>query len=145
MMNYLKKEEMMKNCVVIFQKQATKRTDSDSTKGNDRPISGWHVYNAADPDFIKIPFNLNSGYKPPANEKPESELQFLQLFLTDELSEQIVKETNRYAKEKIQQNTPLQKRSIWSTWRDVTLAELKAFIGVIILYSPTLKSKVKIV
>jgi hypothetical protein len=37
-----------------------------------------------------------------------------------------------YSGEKIQKNTPLQERSIWTTWIDVTLTDMKVFIAVIL-------------
>jgi hypothetical protein len=45
---------------------------------------------------------------------------------------EILDETNRFSKEKIMQHMPLQERSIWANWMDVTIEELKAFLGVIL-------------
>lgn len=53
----------------------------------------------------------DSGYKPPASQKPTSTLEYFQLFFTNELLSEIVMESNLYANEKILKNTPLRKRS----------------------------------
>lgn len=60
------------------------------------------------------------------------EINYFSLFFTDHLLQEIVNETNRFAKGKIQKNTPLHRRSMWHSFEDVTLQEFKAFIGVII-------------
>lgn len=51
---------------------------------------------------------------------------------TDELLADIVDATNEYPNEKINRKRPLQQFSIWHTWRDVTVTEMKALIGVIL-------------
>lgn len=93
---------------------------------------GWREWNENDDLFTEHNYSLDSGYKPPAGDKPENEIEFFQLFFTDQLLEEIIKETNRFAKEKIAANTPLQKKSVWWSWQDITLTEFKAFIGVVI-------------
>lgn len=93
---------------------------------------GWRDWTDGDGKFSKFTYNLDSGYKPPNNTNPNTASEFFQLFFTDALLEEIVNETNRYAHEKIQKNTPLQKKSIWWSWKDVTLIEIKAFLGVLI-------------
>lgn len=92
----------------------------------------WREWKAGDSPFIKFQWSNNSGYKPPHHMIPNTPLDYFQLFFTDELLNEIVKETNRYANEKIMKHTPLRKRSIWWTWKDLTLEEMKAFLGVLI-------------
>nr|XP_037286071.1 uncharacterized protein LOC119179096 [Rhipicephalus microplus] len=55
-----------------------------------------------------------------------------ELFFTDQLIEQIVRETNRYARDKISSAGVLQQYSIWNDWEDVRVEEFKAFLGVIV-------------
>ena len=93
---------------------------------------GWMKWNVNDDDFARIPFTArNPGFQVP-NPRPVSELDYFQLFFTDALLLEITTETNRFAAEKIQKQTPLRKRSMWVSWSDVTLVEMKAFLGVIL-------------
>jgi hypothetical protein len=48
-----------------------------------------------------------------------------------ELSNSIVTETNRYVRDKIME-LQLSPKSIWSWWSDVSLPEMKTFLGLII-------------
>lgn len=114
---------------------------ASESESDDEPIvdngtgdnSGWREWNTNDTPFAKkFIFNLNPGFQKPPGKSFEKEIDYFSLFFTDELLEEIVKETNRFAKEKIQMNTPLRKRSIWSEWTDVTLQEMKAFLGLLI-------------
>lgn len=93
----------------------------------------YKPYLDSDPDFDTFPYTLLSGYKAPLGpQQPQTPLDFFQLFLTGELIDHIVKETNTYAYEHISMATPLQKRSIWSNWKDLTADEFKAFLGIVI-------------
>lgn len=104
---------------------------SKKTK-NDRP--SWKFIDKTEKllDFPPVFFTKVSGYVPPAGHRPSTELEFFQLFMTDELLTEITNETNRYTAEKIQKITPLRKRSIWHNWTPVTIGEIKAFLGVVI-------------
>jgi hypothetical protein len=53
-------------------------------------------------------------------------MDYFSLFFSDELLNNIVVETNRYAKQKISE-IQLSPRSIWSSWSDVSVPEMKAF------------------
>jgi hypothetical protein len=65
------------------------------------------------------------------------------LFFSDKIVNEIIDKTNRFSKEKIMQHTALQKRSIWVNWTDVTVEELKAFLGVILNVGMNVKSDLK--
>lgn len=95
-------------------------------------VEEWKGWAAGDTNFIKFLWSNNSGYKPPVGQHPASPLEYFQRFFTDALLSEIVKETNRYANEKILKNTPLRKISMWWSWKEVDLVEIKAFLGVII-------------
>jgi hypothetical protein len=61
-----------------------------------------------------------------------SPLDYFMLFFSDKIVKEILDKTNRFSKEKIMQHMPLQKRSILANWADVTMEELKAFLGVLL-------------
>lgn len=110
----------------------------DDSSSDDEPTSsttadsGWRKWLPHDTRFEEFPYLNTNGFIPPPFFKGESEIDYFSLFFTDELLNQIVAESNRYAKVKIDQLHPLPKRSMWASWTDITLAELKAFFGVII-------------
>jgi hypothetical protein len=73
-------------------------------------------------------FTKNAG--PQFNLLPYAEpMDYFSLFFNDELLNNIV--TNRYARDKIAE-LQLTPRSIWSRWSDVSVSEVKAFLGLII-------------
>mgnify|MGYP003551415490 CR=1 FL=1 len=75
--------------------------------------SGTQTTGPQVPDYIKEP------------------IDYFKLFITDELINNIVTETNKYATTKIN-NLDLCPRSTWRSWKPVTAAEITAFIGVIL-------------
>jgi hypothetical protein len=58
-------------------------------------------------------------------------MDYFSLFFNDELLNNIVVDTNRYARHKISE-LQLNLRSIWSRWSDVSVPEIKAFLDLII-------------
>lgn len=58
-------------------------------------------------------------------------IQYFKLFFTNELVNEIIKETNNYA-ENVLKNKEISSNSIWQTWRVVEEDEFWAFIGVIV-------------
>ena len=99
-------------------------TDSD-VEDNDN--EGWRVWRDR-MDVHVLPYTAQNFVR--LNPSPQSELDFFQLFFSDELLLKIVHETKRYAKQKLTGRT-LTPRSIWKTWTDITLRELKAYLGVV--------------
>ena len=82
---------------------------------------------------MKLPFTVsNPGIWLPTSGQYDNELSFFQLFFMDDIIGEIVQETNRYAREKIEKAQPLGKRSIWRTWKDANLQEMKALLGVVL-------------
>jgi hypothetical protein len=59
-------------------------------------------------------------------------MDYFSLFFSDELLNNIVVETNRYARQKKILELQLSPRSIWSSWSDVSVPGMKAFLGLII-------------
>ena len=78
------------------------------------------------------PFTASPGVRVPLA-PGSSPVQYLQLFLTtNNLSYlHVVKNTNTYAATKLE-SMPPSRRSLVSSWRPVSVVEMKAFIGVII-------------
>jgi hypothetical protein len=86
------------------------------TMGNKKPESYTFTKNAG------LQFNL----------LPEAEpMDCSILFFNDELLNNIVIGTTRYARHRIAE-LQLDPRSIWSKWSDVSVPEMKAFLGLII-------------
>lgn len=110
--------------------------DTGNTDDEDEELNvdynSWREWGENDTKFNKFVWSAISGYKPPQGEVPQTPLQFFQLFFDDNLLNEIVKESNRYAGEKIQMSTPLRKKSMWWSWKEITLPELKAFFGVLL-------------
>ena len=75
--------------------------------------------------FTAIP-GLNTGL--PHNASP---LQYLELFLTVGVWQYILQTTNNYAAARLH-STPPRRRSVFCNWRDISLVEIKAFVGIII-------------
>lgn len=117
--------------------------DLDSEEENNQSGGNeWRKWVATDVSFKEFNFSDNSGFKPPPEFDRYSVLDYFSLFFTDDLLEQIVKETNRYANDKINQSRPLPKKSMWWSWTDVTLSEFKAFLGVILNMGMSPKSDI---
>lgn len=106
--------------------------DPSEMNENENEESDWRLWSDSDVSFTKFVYLNESGFKPPRGTIPQTELEYFQLFFTDNLITEIINETNRYAKEKIQKSTPLRKRSVWWSWQPITLQEMKAFFGLLI-------------
>lgn len=81
--------------------------------------------------FKKLPFTVaQPGMQIDFDQIPANELGFFLLFFTEDLLNEIVKNTNDYATAKLTGVT-MKPHSLWSNWREVTLDEMKAYFGVI--------------
>ena len=94
-----------------------------------------------DVEFSHVPF-LPQNVGPNVGEIPQSELDSFQNFMSDEILMQIVKATNAYAVIYLN-NKSLTSSSIWYQWKDLTLPELKAYLGIILKMAIVEKSDVK--
>jgi hypothetical protein len=91
---------------------------------------GWEDVTVRDKKPKAYTFSKDAG--PQFHLLPDAEpMDYLSLFFSDELLNNIVVETNRYARQKILE-LQLTPRSIWSSWSDVSVPEMKAFLGLII-------------
>ena len=58
---------------------------------------------------------------------------FFDLFMTEELIQLMIIETNRYADQEINRRRPLRRHSRYNKWKPVTAEEMKKFIGILFL------------
>jgi len=105
-------------------------SDDDATAASaDSSVNGWQLK----PNYSKsplLPFTVtNVGPQHP--DTVETELDYFKLFITDSLIADIVAETKRYAKSKLD-NASLRPNSIWHTWKDISAEELQAYSGVVL-------------
>ena len=83
-------------------------------------------------DLVHLPFTVsNPGVQLAGVNIPDNILEFFELFFTSSVWDNIVAETNHYAKEKLE-GLQLARRSIWDKWSDITVVELRAYLGVIL-------------
>ncbi|KAH8034233.1 hypothetical protein HPB51_021903 [Rhipicephalus microplus] len=119
---------------VILQKPARKKTRTVETGGNNLNNTGprgtdWTAYLDNLPDFDPLPFTVPNPGSQVSSSNVKCELDYFQLFFTDQLIEQIVRETNRYTRDKVSSAGVLQQYSICNDWEDVHVEEFKAFLG----------------
>ncbi|XP_046828679.1 piggyBac transposable element-derived protein 4-like isoform X2 [Vespa crabro] len=92
----------------------------------------WIELTSKDEENTTIPFSIGQERIGPQNcDNCIDPLDYFQLYFTNELIENIVVKTNNYARSKIAKRV-LSERSIWNTWKDLTVSEMKAFLGLIL-------------
>lgn len=108
-------------------------TESNDSECDETDDNGWkRLIDSTQTNLQKNKFTVNDcGPQLRSAPSPQMSIEFFQLFFTDELFQNIVDETNRYAAEKLKYR-PLQQHSIWNSWANVSIEEMKAFIGVIL-------------
>jgi hypothetical protein len=93
-------------------------------------VDSWESVTVRDKKPKSYTFTENAG--PQFNLLPDADaMGYFTLFFNDEFLNNIVIETNRYVRHKISE-LQLGPRSIWNSWSDVSVLEMKAFIGLII-------------
>ena len=60
-------------------------------------------------------------------------LDFVELYLTDEILTHVVNETNRYAHQYLEENSEKADNTYFSAWTDTDILEMKKFFGLVIL------------
>lgn len=106
--------------------------NDENENSNINEFTTWRNVTHRDQPQSKIKFSTGSkivGPNVPVHCKEP--IDFFRLFFTDTILQKIVLETNKYAKNKIEQQR-LSDRSTWNNWIDVTKEELAAFLGVIL-------------
>ena len=106
--------------------QPARRTDEDGGAKSD-PASEW---SNNEPVIKTFPFNENPGLKInyPNNDDP---CFFFNLFLTDQLLQDLVQRSNSYAESVINSSRPLRRNSILNLWKPITIEEIKKFFGLV--------------
>ncbi|XP_043498380.1 piggyBac transposable element-derived protein 1-like [Polistes fuscatus] len=107
-------------------------SDTYTTEDSQSYSSEWITCTESEETPSRIPFiagDTTAGPHAPLDK--EEPFDFFKLFVTDEMVNEIVIETNNYAAKKLYGKT-LSPYSIWRNWRNVTIEEMWAFIGVII-------------
>jgi hypothetical protein len=119
--------EILSECGSEDSSNEVSETESESDISNLR-ADGWESVTVRDKKPKSYTFTKNAG--PQFNLLPDADhMGYFSLFFNDELLNNI--ETNRYARHKISK-LQLGPRSIWNSWSDVSVPEMKAFIGLII-------------
>jgi len=134
-------EETLPVCSDISSSES-ESSDEEESDNNTQPVtSSWKVYRDGDRDLIKFLYSVTQqGFTIPQSARPKTELEYFQLFFSDDLIREIVTVTNMYAVEKIQKVTPLTKYS-WHSWKDVSSEEMKVFFGIILNTALNLKAQ----
>ncbi|XP_037270166.1 piggyBac transposable element-derived protein 4 [Rhipicephalus microplus] len=118
--------------------------DGGNNQNNTGPrVTDWTAYLDNLPDLDPLPFTVANPGSQVSSFNVKCEMDYFQLFFTDQLIEQIVRETNRYARDKISSAGVLQQYLIWNDWEDVRVQEFKAFLGVIVNITLNPKSEQK--
>ncbi|KAK1330540.1 hypothetical protein QTO34_010730 [Cnephaeus nilssonii] len=127
----------------IIEKSGIRPSESYVSRGKQEKEK-WTSTSVNDKEPSRIPFStgqLHVGPQVPSG--CATPIDFFQLFFTETLIKNITDETNEYARHKISQKE-LSQRSTWNNWKDVTIEEMKAFLGVIlnmgVLNHPNLQS-----
>ena len=101
-------------------------------KTKEAPLYTWCDSSTWDPQ--PIPFTGTPGPSSEAAELQSAEpADFVSLFMTDELLEKILYNTNRHAQRTIVASEPLSPHSRLRRWQPVDLLELKNFLGLLLL------------
>ena len=67
------------------------------------------------------------------NKNIKKKIDFFKLFLTDELLDLMVSETNKYAEQEIDRRRPLRRKSRYSLLKPVDNQEMRKFLGILLL------------
>ena len=115
----------------------------DDESDTDTPVidGGWRIWLPNDVDFSHVPFSAQT-VGPNVGEIPQSKLDSFQNFMSDEILMQIVEATNAYAVIHLNDKS-ITNSSVWYRWKDLTLPELKAYLGIILKMAIVEKIDVK--
>ena len=115
----------------------------DDESDTDTPVidGGWRIWLPNNVHFSHVSFSAQN-VGPNVGEIRQSELDSFQNFMSDEKLMQIVEATNAYAVIHLN-NKSLTNSSMWYRWKDLTLPELKAYLGIILKMAIVEKSDVK--
>ena len=107
----------------------------------------WEQVAQEDVDEYEVPISFLDTERIKVAVPPNPKvLDFFQMYLTDEIFEVMVNETNRYANQFIELNPDKENNSYVGMWKEITLVEMKCFIGLVLLmgiiHKPSVFSKI---
>ncbi|KAK2588065.1 hypothetical protein KPH14_004130 [Odynerus spinipes] len=92
----------------------------------------WIDVTLKDDESTTIPFSIGQEKAGPRNcDNCIDPLDYFQLYFTNEFIQNIIDKTNNYARLKMSKRV-LSERSVWNTWKDLTIFEMKAFLGIVL-------------
>ena len=102
-------------------------TSDDDATSKEEEGDDWTKNNPSVQNFV---FNEESGMNTdvPENASP---VYFFELLLTEQFIQDLVTKTNEYAEKTINASRPLRRRSNLADWKDVTVDEMRKFIGIV--------------
>ncbi|XP_053975370.1 piggyBac transposable element-derived protein 4-like [Hylaeus volcanicus] len=121
----------------VLKKQRRRVVESDdndngSTSGEEDEDDAW--YDVTENENISHRINFTVAPKtvgPQVSSNVVEPTHFFKLFFTEQLVDEIINETNNYAKTMLQ-SKKITANSIWKTWRDVERNEFWAFVAVVL-------------
>ena len=115
--------------------------DLEAATGSGTDSNGSREWLPSDDDLSHCPFTVqNVGAT--LQSVPQMELGFLQNFQTDKLLMEIVTATYAYATIRLGRRV-FSNNSVWYKWKDVSLPEMKAYLGVVLKMALVEKPNVK--
>ena len=102
-------------------------TSDDDATSKEEEGDDWTKNNPSVQNFV---FNEESGMNTdvPENASP---VYFFELLLTEQFIQDLVTKNNEYAEKTIDASRPLSRRSNLADWKDVTIDEMRKFIGIV--------------
>ena len=98
-----------------------------TTGGPSRNSNQWKE----EPNIVKqIQFTADPGLK--INMETKKQLDFFRLFVTEELINTMVVETNHYATQEINKQRPLRRSSRFKDWKPINSEDMRQFLGVLL-------------
>ena len=95
-------EETLPVCSDNISSESESSDEDESDDNTQLVTSSWKVYRDGDCDLIKFPYSVTQqGFTLPQSAWPKTELEYFQLFFSDDLIGEIVTAINMYAAEKI--------------------------------------------
>ena len=85
----------------------------------------WNMENETNDEFQGNIFMENVGLRVRMQNNKTNPIDFVNLYLTDDMYELIVRERNRYARQHIEDNPQLENDSYTGLWKDVTVIEIR--------------------
>ena len=107
-------------------------SDTDDNASTSSEEDDWA--SITENEYVPLRVNFSIGPKvtgPQISSNIVEPIQFFKLFFSDQLVDEIIKETNNHAKSVLESKN-IAKGSIWQTWHDVNKDEFWAFIGLIL-------------